>query len=123
MDMMSSDPILRKKKGLMEQFIHSQLPHITDTSKIEQLFADFVKDQKLSSLHDIAHTHALDSDRLNTILSRYSFSGQFPLRKEIADLFTQKLWLLERNKKIDEVQAAISYFLEIYEHNTDTDIM
>ncbi len=57
----------------------------------------------------------LNLEKLHKIISSYNFSGQLPLRKEIAALFTQQYWLLARNAKIDKIQEAILAFIEMYE--------
>ena len=112
MDIVQGDPILRKKKDYIEEFISFVLPSIQDKKTLSKRFEAFVDEKWMKEVNTLCTTHKLNEEWFLQILADYDFTGKRPLRNDIANILEEEYWLLERWKVIDIVQNKIDLFIQ-----------
>jgi type I restriction enzyme R subunit len=114
MDIVSWDSLLRKKKGMIEEFISFNMPSLKEWADIAKEFDLFQNQKKLKAFEGLCSEEKLDSEWMKKILSAYEFTGKDPLREDISKVLTEKYWLLERRKVVDRVYGKIMKFVDVY---------
>lgn len=114
MDIVSWDSVLRKKKTMIEEFISFNMPRLKEWADIAKEFDIFQDQKKVKAFDVLCVEEKLESEWLKKILSEYTFTGKDPLREDIANILTEKYWLLERRKVVDRVYDKIMKFVDVY---------
>ncbi len=113
-DNMSNDPTLRSKRELIEKFIESNLPNITDSSDVEGEFDRFRSEQQLKAFQKMCEKEGLDAEKAQALLDRYIFSGRMPRDHDLDEVLVAQPSVLERENIVTRVKTNITKFIETF---------
>lgn len=113
-DTLASDAKLRSKRELIERFIQSNLPEITDASSVETEFAEFVSEEQIKTFRAMCEEEGLDSEKTQSLLDRYMSSGRLPRDHDLDSVLIKKPTVLERENIITSVKNRLSHFIETF---------
>ncbi len=112
--LLSSQPLLRSKKELIEKFIEENLPDLNSSTSIQDNFDTFWDEQKQKAFEKMCKELNLKSEKVKNIIGDYMFTESQPLNDDIVDTMEKKPTILNRNPLIKKVRTAISKFIEIF---------
>lgn len=110
-NILNSNPQLRSKKELIEQFIDTTLEGI-NADDIDEEYDKFVEVEKEKALDKLVETEKLKRQELTNVIDTYLYDGRKPLNDDIAKTLEVKPKLLERKKVIPRVLDKITSFVE-----------
>lgn len=110
-NILNSNPQLRSKRELIEQFIDTTLDGI-DADDIEEEYDKFVGVEKEKALVKLVDTEKLHREEVTRVIDTYLYDGRKPLNEEIARTLQVKPKLLERKKVIPRILEEIVGFVE-----------
>ena len=110
-NILNSNPQLRSKRELIEQFIDTTLDGI-DADDIDEEYDKFVEVEKEKALDKLVETEKLKRLELTNVIDTYLYDGRKPLNDDIAQTLEVKPKLLERKKVIPRVLDSIVGFVE-----------
>lgn len=108
--MVNSSPELKSKVELIEEFIDKNLEDLQEID-VDEAFAQFFDAKKNEAIVDLVDDEKLDYDALINLIGEYEFTGKLK-GDNIKDAFKEKLGLLDRHKKVDEVKNKIIKLIE-----------
>ena len=110
-NILNSNPQLRSKRELIEEFIDTTLDGI-NADDIDEEYDKFVEVEKEKALDKLVETEKLKRLELTTLIDTYLYDGRKPLNDDIAKTLEIKPKLLERKKVIPRVLDSIVGFVE-----------
>jgi len=110
-NILNSNPQLRSKRELIEQFIDTTLEGI-DADDIEEEYDKFVEIEKEKALDKLVEDEKLKRIELTNVIDTYLYDGRKPLNDDIAKTLEVKPKLLERKKVIPRILDEIVGFVE-----------
>ena len=110
-NILNSDPHLRSKRELIEEFINTTLEGI-DADDIEEEYDKFVEVEKKKALDKLIEDEKLHRDMVISVIDTYLYDGRKPLNDDIAKTLQVKPKLLERRTVIPRVLGNIVDFVE-----------
>lgn len=110
-NILNSNPQLRSKRELIEQFIDTALEGIS-SSDIEEEYDKFVEVEKEKALSQLVDKEKLHRVELIEVIDNYLYDGRKPLTDDIAKTLQVKPKLLERKKVIPRILDEIVGFVE-----------
>ncbi|HJE03035.1 MAG TPA: type I restriction endonuclease subunit R [Aliarcobacter thereius] len=110
-NLINSNPILRSKKELIEEFINTTLSGI-DIENIEDEFFRFIDIKKEKSFNILCKEENLNIDKAKELIENYLYDSRKPLSDDIVDILLVKPKLLERKKVIPRVLDKIVEFVD-----------
>ena len=110
-NILNSNPQLRSKRELIEQFIDTTLAGI-DPDNIEQEYDKFVEIEKKNALNELVKAKKLKKLELINVIDTYLYDGRKPLNDDIAKTLQVQPQLLERKKIIPKILDEIIGFVE-----------
>jgi type I restriction enzyme R subunit len=113
-DIMSGDVDLRSKRELIEKFITSNLPEISDSTDVENKFETFWQDEQVKEFEKICKEEGLMTDKLQNIIDKYLYTGLKPRRDDLASTLVQKPKVLERDNIIKRLANKVNKFIETF---------
>ena len=113
-DIMSGDVDLRSKRELIEKFITSNLPEISDSTEVENEFETFWQDEQVKEFEKICKEEGLMTDKLQNIIDKYLYTGLKPRRDDLANTLVQKPKVLERHNIIKRLASKVNKFIETF---------
>ncbi|APZ94962.1 type I restriction endonuclease subunit R [Fuerstiella marisgermanici] len=116
LDTVAGDIELRTKRELIEKFIDSTMPDITNAAEIPDCFEDFWEQERQSAFDRLCKEEQLDADKLKKVIDRYVYTGQEPLPDpDIVDLIIRPLKLAERGptrrRVLDRIMDFVATFI------------
>jgi type I restriction enzyme R subunit len=117
LDSVAGDVEMRTKRELIEKFIDSNLPSLTNSAEIPDSFEDFWEQERLSAFEALVKEEQLDADALKKVIDRYVFTGTKPLPDpDIVQLIKKPLKLAERIPTRSRVLARVLEYVDTYIH-------
>jgi len=110
-NILNSNPQLRSKRELIEQFIDTTLEGI-DPDDIEEEYDKFVEVEKEKALDKLVESEKLKRIELTNVIDTYLYDGRKPLNDDVAKTLEVKPKLLERKKVIPRILDEIVGFVE-----------
>ena len=110
-NILNSNPQLRSKRELIEQFIDTALVGI-NSDDIEEEYDKFVEVEKEKALSKLIDKEKLHRVELIDVIDTYLYDGRKPLTDDIAKTLQVKPKLLERKKVIPRILDEIVGFVE-----------
>ena len=115
LSLLDSEPQLRSKRDLIEEFIASYLPAGGDPSAVKDAFGAYWADRQAADLAAISAEEGLIPERLEALISAFRFSGNRPRRDDIIDAAVQPPGVLKRREYADRVFGRLQHHLEMFE--------
>lgn len=114
-DIIGSDPQLRSKRELIEQFIEENIASGFTAEDIPERFEDFWSKAQKDKLKELCEEENLDNDKVEAIIEEYIFSNQIiDLRDKVNKSLLEKQKLLTRRKTISRVIEKINGYLATF---------
>jgi type I restriction enzyme R subunit len=116
-DTMASDIKLRSKRDLIERFIESNLPKITESDDVEGVFAEFLTEEQVKAFRDLCEREGLDKEKAQIILDRYISTSRIPRDQILSEALEQPPSILQRSSILGSVRKSITNFIETFIEN------
>lgn len=114
-DIIASDPQLRSKKELIEQFIEENIATGFTAEEIPDRFEEFWSKAQQEKLAQLCEEEKLDMLKVQAIIEEYIFSNQIiDLRDKVSQSLLEKQKLLLRRKTISRVIEKIESYLSTF---------
>jgi len=110
-NIINTNPQLRSKKELIENFIDTMLEHI-DIDNIEEEYDKYLEIEKEKAIVELCTQEKLNAQHVREVIETYLYDGRKPLGDDIAKTLQTKPKLLERKKVIPRVLNKIIGFVE-----------
>jgi len=110
-NILNSNPQLRSKRELIEEFIDTTLEGI-NPDDIEEAYDKFLEKEKEKALNELIEKENLHRAELVNVVDTYLYDGRKPLSDDIAKTLQVKPKLLERKTIIPRILDAIERFVE-----------
>lgn len=110
-NILNSNPQLRSKRELIEEFIDTTLDGI-NPDDIEDEYDKFIDTEKDKALNELIEKENLHRDELTNVIDTYLYDGRKPLGDDIVKTLQVKPKLLERKAIIPRILDAIESFVE-----------
>lgn len=109
------DVKLRKKKELIRKFIEENLPKVHKGEDVEKAFDEFWASEKSTVLKEISEQENIPQEKFEKIIGEYLYTQKLPHGQDIVDMLPEPPRILERQKIIDRVRAAIENLVDVFE--------
>lgn len=118
-DLMGGDEKLRNKRELIEKFINGYLPKITDSEQVDGEFQKYWSDEERKAIERFANEENLDVERLQKLISNYSYNGRSPRQDDYARALSDsyKLGIRERSATLQRIADKFKKFISIFIDN------
>ena len=113
-EIIAGDAQLRSKRELIEKFIQENLPHISDSDDIPEVFESYWNEERKSALKKLSEEESLDNEKLQDVIGKYLFTEKKPLRDDIIGLLNKRPTLKERATVAERVTDKILRFVETF---------
>jgi type I restriction enzyme, R subunit len=113
-DIIATNPNLRTKKELIEQFIEKNLPTIKNPNQLESVFEQFMQSEKSAALTQLSIDENIDLKKLDGMLSQYLFTERMPQRDTIIDSLKSRPRILERDSIIIRITTKFKKFVDTF---------
>lgn len=110
-NILNSNPQLRSKRELIEEFIDTTLEGI-NSDDIEDEYDKFIDAQKEKALTELIEKENLHRAELTSVIDTYLYDGRKPLGDDIVKTLQVKPKLLERKTIIPRILDSIESFVE-----------
>lgn len=113
-DTMNSDLKLRSKRELIEKFIESNLPKISEADEVETEFEIFLNEEQVKAFRELCESEGLDSERTQAILDRYISTSRVPRDHTLEKALKEQPSILKRESILMSVRKKIVNFIETF---------
>lgn len=114
MNTLSTDPILRSKRELIEKFIANTIPKLDDSEEVSGEFETFWAKEKVEAFEKMCNEEGMMTDKLQKIIDEYLFTGQKPRRDELAGALIIQPKILERESIITKISKKLYKFIDTF---------
>jgi type I restriction enzyme, R subunit len=114
MDTIQGDIALRSKQELIEKFIQSTLPNITEADDIEKAFSEFWGAEQQAAFEKLCQAEGLNPESTQALLERYLFSGRQPRDDDIGQALLKQPSILKRHSIISSAKKRFEQFIETF---------
>ncbi|WP_240610683.1 type I restriction endonuclease subunit R, EcoR124 family [Rubritalea profundi] len=115
LDALAGDPELRTKKELIEKFIETTLPTITNAAEIPECFEEYWEQERRKAFEELVKEEQLNEDKLAKVIERYVYTGKEPLSNpDIIQLIEKKLKLSERKPTRERVLSKVIDYVSTF---------
>lgn len=116
-DTMNNTPELRSKRELIERFISSALPDITNASDVEGEWIEFVSEEQVKAFRSMCEEEGLDAERTQRLLDRYVSTGRIPRNHDLGEALVRQPSVLQRENILQKVKSRIVSFIDTFIEN------
>lgn len=114
MTTLSSDAALRSKRELIEKFITSTIPQLTDGEQVDDAFREFWTQESKAALERISREEGVVAERLEQLIAQYIFTNRKPRRTDLIQTFEKKPGILQLNRLVKIVNDKLNDFIETF---------
>ncbi|GHF01519.1 type I restriction endonuclease [Aliiroseovarius zhejiangensis] len=115
LDLLGSEPRLRSKRELIEEFITAYLPTMKSAEKTNATFEEFWAEKREAAFQTICTEEKLDRNGFNGLLEAYQFSGKRPLTDEVIAIMTEAPGILQRKPSAERVVTRMVDLVETFD--------
>jgi type I restriction enzyme R subunit len=115
LDVLGSEPRLRSKRELIEEFIAAYLPTMKNAGQTREAFRDFWEQKRDRAFETICAQEKLAHGGFSKLLETYQFSGKRPLTDQIVAVMTEVPGILHRKASAERIIAKMVDFIETYD--------
>ncbi len=113
-EIIAGDVELRSKRELIERFIDENLPKITDSDDIPEVFEAYWDEERKEALTKLSIEENLNELMLQDVIGNYLFTEKKPLRDEIIGMMKVRPSLKERATVAERITNKILSFVETF---------
>lgn len=115
LDLLATEPQLRSKRKLIEQFISENMPKLASNEDVAEAFESYWTEAKDSAFKDLCESEGLDSNELREMINQFNFTGHRPLSSEIVACLQKKPKILERKRIVERVTEKVLAFINTFD--------
>lgn len=115
LDLLGSEPRLRSKRELIEEFIKAYLPTMKSAEQTTAAFEEFWEEKREAAFQTICTEEKLDREGFAGLLEAYQFSGKRPLTDEVIAIMTEVPGILQRKPSAERVVTRMVDLLETFD--------
>ncbi len=113
-DTMANDPQLRSKRELIEKFIQTTVPKISDSDDVETSFAEFWNEEQVAAFRALCEEEGLDNSKVQVLLDRYMSTGRIPRDHDLSEVLKKKPGILQRQSIVMRIKTRITSFIQTF---------
>ncbi|RWR46405.1 type I restriction endonuclease subunit R [Sinirhodobacter ferrireducens] len=117
LDLLNSEPRLRSKRELIEEFIASYLPTMKNADQVREGFCDYWAQKREAAFGVICSEERLDPAGFTALLEAYQFSGKRPMTDEIVAIMEEAPGILKRKATAERIISRLADFLETFDED------
>jgi type I restriction enzyme R subunit len=115
LDLLGSEPRLRSKRELIEEFITAYLPTMKSAEQTNATFEEFWAEKREAAFQTICTEEKLDRQGFAGLLEAYQFSGKRPLTDEVIAIMTEAPGILQRKPSAERVVTRMVDLVETFD--------
>ena len=116
LDMLNTEPQLRSKRALIEQFINNYMPKISTTgTNISSVFSEYWAKEKQKAAKVICSNEGLHDQAFEKMVSDYIYSDKLPLQDTVVSSLKEKPKILERKTIVDRITNELYKFVKTFD--------
>ncbi|WP_321364862.1 type I restriction endonuclease subunit R [uncultured Celeribacter sp.] len=115
LDLLGSEPRLRSKRELIEEFITAYLPTMKSAEQTTATFEEFWAEKREAAFQTICTEEKLDREGFAGLLEAYQFSGKRPLTDEVIAIMIEVPGILQRKPSAERVVTRMVDLLETFD--------
>ncbi|SHF46286.1 Type I restriction and modification enzyme-subunit R C terminal, partial [Ruegeria intermedia] len=115
LDILGSEPRLRSKKELIEDFMATYLIGRRSADELKEAFEAYWVGKKDEAFRRICREEDLDPDAFSQLMQAYTFSDKEPLADDVVATLKTKPGIRERAKRVKQIIARMIGFIETYD--------
>jgi type I restriction enzyme, R subunit len=117
-DMLGSEPQLRSKRELIENFIAKHFNLMGKKEDLKKNFALYWNEQREQAFKLLCEEETLDPQTARKMIKEYHFSALLPSNDDLITALSTKPKILERAKKIERVKERLVDFIKTFDDDT-----
>jgi type I restriction enzyme R subunit len=110
----NSEITLVSKRELIEKFINSHVPEITDSDEVERKFEEFWSDEKAAAIEQMCQEEGIETEKIQSLIDDYLYSGRKPRGDDIVNTLSEQPSVLKRKSIIERVGKKLNGFSETF---------
>jgi type I restriction enzyme R subunit len=114
---LSGDASLRSKRELIEKFINTTVPKISDPSEVEAVFNEFWSAERTAALQKISEEEGVSTQQLEKLVENYVFTNRKPRKSELAGTLNEKPGILRLNEMVKRISIKFNDYIETFIDN------
>lgn len=115
LDLLGSEPRLRSKRELIEEFVTTYLPTMKSVEQTTATFEGFWAEKREAAFQTICTEEKLGREGFAGLLEAYQFSGKRPLTDEVIAIMTEVPGILKRKPSAERVVTRMVDLLETFD--------
>ena len=113
-DLLSTHPLLRSKRKLIEEFITRNLPNISNDDDIDAVFDAYWSTKQQEALAELCKAENMQPDKVREFIENWQYYGRMPREQQIRDALNYKPRLLEGRIILQRITESIQAFIETF---------
>ena len=115
LDLLGSEPRLRSKRELIEEFITAYLPTMKSAEQTTATFEEFWTEKREAAFNSICSEDKLRPEGFAILLEAYQFSGKRPMTDEVIAIMIETPGILQRKPSAERVVSRMVTFIDTFE--------
>lgn len=115
LDLLGSEPRLRSKRELIEEFITTYLPTMKSAEQTNATFESFWAEKRDAAFDSICSEEKLRPQGFAILLEAYQFSGKRPMTDEVIAIMIETPGILQRKPSAERVVSRMVTFIDTFE--------
>lgn len=115
LDLLGSEPRLRSKRELIEEFISTYLPTMKSAEQTNATFESFWAEKRDAAFDSICSEEKLRPQGFAILLEAYQFSGKRPMTDEVIAIMIETPGILQRKPSAERVVSRMVTFIDTFE--------
>jgi type I restriction enzyme R subunit len=117
LDILGSEPRLRSKKDLIEEFMATYLVSRRSADELKEAFEAYWSGKKEEAFERICNEEGLDREAFSELMQTYTFSDKEPLADDVVATLRARPGIRDRARRVKQIIARMIGFIETYEEN------
>lgn len=113
-NIMSSEVSLMSKRELIEKFISSNLPEITDPDEVAGKFEQFWTNEKTAAFEKMCKDEGIMTEKLQSLIDDCLYNGRKPRGDDIVATLAEQPSILKRKPLVERISSKLNKFLETF---------
>ena len=105
------------KRELIEKFINSHIPQITDADEVESKFEEFWSDEKAAAFEKMCNEEGIMTEKLQGLIDDYLYSGRKPRGDDLIGTLETQPSVLKRQSIVERIGKKLNSFIETFIEN------
>ena len=117
LDLLGSEPRLRSKRELIEEFIAEYLATRRSGDDVFGVFNEYWEVKRDQAFNDICREEGLNPERFAQLMQAYQFTQKEPLADDVLAVLKEPVGILQRKPVIARVTSRLKAFIETFDED------